>query len=202
MTRFNRKGIKIVDEKAMRQASVAFKHAHAALADLKASNDFDSIERHWLSFLDNANRVFTRLERAANATPKGKNWWGSQVHEWKKDELLQYVRQARDCTHHTIQEVAQQHPGRTTPITNATPQELEAVEEAARKMNKSHYTILGGFEIVFPHVEVLNIVNKGAKFKRPKMHLGKSIIATTPAEIGDLALIHLEKMIRQVESFG
>ncbi len=194
-------GIGIVHDKAMQKARTAFAHAQRQLADLRASNDFPSIERHWLAFLDNANRVFTRLEQAANATPKGKNWWGIQVHEWKKDQLLRYVRQAKDSTHHSIQEIAATNPGRATPITDASPEEMAQVHEAAKKIGKP-YAILGGFEVVFPHVEVLDVVNKGVTFPRPTLHLGQPVTATTPSAIGDLTLVHLEKMIRQVELFG
>ena len=185
----------------MQKARAAFAHAQRELADLKVSNDFPSIERHWLAFLDNANRVFTRLEQAANATPKGKNWWGIQVHEWKKDPLLRYVRQAKDSTHHSIQEIAATNPGRATPITDASPEEMAQVHEAAKKIGKP-YAILGGFEVVFPHVEVLDVENKGVTFPRPTSHLGQPVTATTPAAIGDLTLVHLEKMIQQVELFG
>jgi hypothetical protein len=187
--------------KALQKARAAFSHAQTNLADLKASNDFPSIERHWLAFLDNANRVFTRLEQAANATSKGKNWWHSQVHEWKKDPLLRYVRQAKDSTHHSIQEIAAANPGRATSITDASPEEMTQVHEAATKIGKP-FAILGGFEVVFPHVEVLDVENRGVIFTRPTSHLGQPVTATTPAAIGDLTLVHLEKMIRQVELFG
>jgi hypothetical protein len=92
--------IATVHEKAMQKARSAIAHAQQNLTDLKASNDFASIEAHWESFLDNANRAFTRLEQAANFTTKGHDWWGTQVHEWKKDELLRYIRQQK--TVHTI----------------------------------------------------------------------------------------------------
>jgi hypothetical protein len=185
----------------MQKARAAFTNAQKDLIDLKVSNDFPSIERHWSAFLDNVNRVFTRLEQAANVTQKGKNWWGSQVREWKNDPLLQYVRQAKDATHHSIQGVAKLNPGRATPITNPLPGELAQVHEAARKIGKP-YAVLGGFEVVFPHVEVLDVENRGVTFPRPTSHLGIPVTDTTPAGIGDLVLMHLEKMIRQVELFG
>jgi hypothetical protein len=167
---------------------------------LKDSNDFPSIETHWEAFLDNANKVFTRLEQAANTTRKGMAWWGTQVHEWKEDPFLRYIRQARDATHHSIQEIAQANPGRSTPITDASPEELADVHREAQKLGKP-YALLGGFEVLCAHIEVLDVVNKGVTFPRPNEHLGKPVSTTTPAGIGDLALIHLERMIRETESF-
>ena len=70
-----------------------------------------------------------------------------------------------------------------------------------RRLGKP-YAILGGFEVVFPHVEVLDVVNRGVTFPRPASHLGKPLMTTTPAGIGDLALAYLDKMIGEVESFG
>jgi hypothetical protein len=187
--------------KALQKARAAFARAQQDLAGLKASNDFPSIETHWETFLDNANKVFTRLEQAANDTTKGKAWWGSQVYEWKKDPLLRYIRQARDATQHSIQEVAQPNPGRATRITDASFEELAEVHREAQKVGLP-YAVLGGFEVVWPHIEVLDVVNKGVTFPRPTEHLGKSVGATTPAEIGNLTLVHLEKMIRETESFA
>jgi hypothetical protein len=186
--------------KALAKARAALTHSQNNLADLKASNDFPSVERHWLAFLDNVNRVFTRLEQAANATPKGKNWWGTQVHEWRTDPLLRYVRAARDSTHHTIQEVAQTNPGRVTSIT-PSPQDLAEHDEAMSRFGRP-YAMLGALTVVWPHVEVLDVVSRGTTFPRPTSHLGSPITATTPFEIGDLTLPHLEKMIREVELFG
>lgn len=187
--------------KALQKSRTAFTHAQNNLGDLKAANDFSSIERHWLAFLDNANRVFTRLEQAANDTPRGRIWWGSQVREWKTDPLLRYIRAAKDSTHHSIQEVAQLNPGRAIPITNPSQQELTEVHSAFKKIDLP-YALLGGFEVVFPHVEVIDVVNRGVTFPRPTSHLGHPISATAPYEIGDLTLVYLEMMIRQVESFG
>ncbi len=188
-------------DKAIQKARAAITRARQSLASLKASDDFLSIEGHWEAFLDNANRVFTRLERAANTTAKGRAWWGKQVHEWKKDPLLQYVRQARDATHHVIQDVAQENPGRATPIIAPLPGELEQVHKAAEAVGKP-YAILGGFEVVFRHVECLDVVNRGVTFSRPTSHLGQPVTTTTPAGIGDLAMAYLENMILQVESLG
>jgi hypothetical protein len=187
--------------KALQKARAALVRAQQNLASLKASNDFLSIETHWEAFLDNANKVFTRLEQAANATTKGKAWWGSQVYEWKKDSLLRYIRQARDATQHSIQETAQPNPGQATPIADASPEELAEVHKEAQKVGLP-YAVLGGFEVVWPHIEVLDVVNKGVTFPRPIEHLGKPMTATTPAEIGDLTLVHLEKMIRETEAFA
>jgi hypothetical protein len=78
---------------------------------------------------------------------------------------------------------------------------LEQVHEAARKVGKP-YAILGGFEVVWPHVECLDVENKGVTFPRPTSHLGQPIKTTTPAGIGDLALAHLKNMVRKVASFG
>jgi hypothetical protein len=186
--------------KALQKARAAFARAQQNLASLKAANDFPSIETHWEAFLDNANKVYTRLEQAANATPKGMAWWGRQVHEWKRDPLLRYIRQARHATHHSVQEIAQTNPGRATSITDASPAELADVHREAQKLGKP-YALLGGFEIVWPHIEVLDVVNKGVTFPRPTEHLGKPVTTTTPAGIGDLALVQLEKMIRETESF-
>ena len=115
--------------------------------------------------------------------------------------MLQYLRQARDSTHHSIQEIAQTNLGRAVPITDPRPGELEEIHQAARRLGKP-YAILGGFEVVFPHVEVLDVVNRGVTFPRPASHLGKPLMTTTPAGIGDLALAYLDKMIGEVESFG
>jgi hypothetical protein len=186
--------------KALQKARAAFARAQKSLLNLKQSNDFPTIEEHWEGFLDDANRVFTRLEQASKGSTKTQAWWGKHVHEWKKDPLLQYIRQARDATHHSIQEIAQPNPGRATPITDPSSEELAQVHKGAQKVGLP-YTLLGGFEVVWPHIEVLDVVNRGMTFPRPTSHLGKPVAITTPAGIGDLALDYLGNMIREAESF-
>ena len=187
--------------KAMGKARAAFARAEQSLTALKESNDFPSIETHWEAFLDNASKVFTRLEQAANATSKGKAWWGSQVRQWKQDPLLLYIRQARDATNHSIQEVARVNPGYARPVDDPSPEELEHVHKEAQELGLP-YAVLGGCEVVWPHVECVDVSNKGTMFPRPTSHLGGPTTTNTPADIGDLALLHLAKMIRETESFA
>jgi len=78
---------------------------------------------------------------------------------------------------------------------------LAHVHKEAQKVGLP-YAILGGFEVVWPHVECLEVTNKGTTFPTPISHMGKPVTVTTPAGIGDLALAHLAKMIRDTESLG
>lgn len=64
------------------------------------------------------------------------------------------------------------------------------------------YVLLDGIEIVWPHVECLDVVSRGVTFRRPTSHLGKPVTITTPAEIGALALAHLQAMTQKADSFG
>ena len=94
--------------KAMQKARAALARAEQNLASLKASNGFSAIEEHWEQLLDNSNKVFTRLEQAANTTIKGKTYWGKASATMEGRSIVAVSSTGtRNSTHHSIQEIAQ-----------------------------------------------------------------------------------------------
>jgi hypothetical protein len=186
-------------EKAPRKARAAYTRAAQHLTDLKGSNDFQGIEEHWEGFLNEANKVFTRLEHGSKALPSNAAWWGKHAREWKTDPLLQYIRGARDATEHSIQEIAASDPGRFTQI-EPTAAELAEHTERMDKAGKP-WANLGLYEVVLPHVRVIEVINRRRQisYHPPTTHLGKPHADLTPAAIGDAALAYLEKMIDEAE---
>jgi hypothetical protein len=185
---------------ALRKARSALGRAKKELADLIASNDFDTLERHWERLLDEANKVFTRLEQASKASKTGMDWWGMHVHEWRVDPLLSYVRAARDASQHTIQEIAREHKVSARQVT-PTPEETEAAHRTAQKVGKP-YALLGLIEVTPAHAEVLEVTNRKRPYPSPASHLGMPVTNNTPGAIGELALSYLERMMKEAESLA
>jgi hypothetical protein len=185
---------------ALRKARSALSRARQALTELKASQDFITLEGHWERFLDEANKVFTRLEQASKASSKAKAWWRKHVDAWKTDPLLQYLRAARHVSEHPIQETAKEHQ-MTAKQVIPTPEETQAAHRAAQEVGKP-YALLGLIEVIPAHATILEITNRGITYPPPNSHLGKPFINITPASIGELALSYLESMMKEADELA
>jgi hypothetical protein len=185
---------------ALRKARSALGRARQELRDLIVSNDFNTLEKHWERLLDEANKVFTRLEQASKASKAGMEWWGKHVHQWRVDQLLSYIRAARDVSQHSIQEIAREHNVSARQVA-PTPEETEAAHRAFQKVGKP-YALLGLIEVTPAHAAVLEITNRKKVYPPPASHLGVPVTNNTPGAIGELALSYLEQMMKEAESLA
>lgn len=189
-----------MDKKAVELARRDYDHAVASLADMKVANDFPTIERHWTAFLVNAGRVFTKLEQGAKTVGKSDAWFGRKKRERRTDPLLCYLWHARNADEHTLQQVTKLNPGhaKVTQVNEIDSQDEEFVAiQRQMDIDGRPYAILGKVEGVWPHPELLDVVDKGVRFKPPALHLDQPLINTSPAHIGDLAMEYLDGMLTQ-----
>lgn len=137
---------------------------YPVLAEIKAASDavrcmdeigvgnFHLFELSWQNFLQSLDRCWNKLQ----ATCYGKKGWQTLeskiVNKRKKDQLLNYLIQARNATEHSISPVIKEWDANLT----ATP-------------NKS------GIMLSWAPYDrpLLNVNNRGQIFLPPKEHLGK-----------------------------
>jgi len=186
-----------MDNKAVSAAHKEFQQAAESLESLKASVDFASAEKHWVAFLGSAHRLFTKLEAGSKTSFKSKAWWGTQVRAWKEDSLLRYVRHARNVNDHTLQEIAQE-VGSSTKWVQPTPEETANLSQAMNERNTA-FAPIGMIEVVWAHVRVIEIIDRGTRYPPPWMHLGRPVFNITPANIGGLALEYMRSMLERAE---
>ena len=189
-----------MDLKAIEAARVNFMHASQSMDDLAAATVFAEIQRHWAAFLVNAGRVYTKLEQGSKTKPKSIAWWGKKWHDRKKDPLLCYIWHARNADEHTLIPITQVMPGGVTPAT-PTPEELARIHEALKpRMDLMPDGDLAIFDVVEPHLKLLDAIDKGVRFPVPTTHKGEAISAASPNNIGLLALAYFDQMIKEAEA--
>jgi hypothetical protein len=185
-------------KKAVEAARIEYNRTAESLANLMASNDFASIEKHWIAFLGSAGRIFNKLAHGSLESGKSGAWFGRKKHERRIDPLLSYVWHARNAEEHTIQEIAQQID---TSVKFVEPtEENNAALQQAMKNEKRPWIPLALTEVVFAHVVVIDVIDSGVVFAVPRMHLGMPITNMTSANVGQLALAYLDAMITEADN--
>lgn len=180
-----------MDRKAVEAARIEFDHARQNLDEMKASNTYPEVRRHWAAFLVSTGRVFTKLEQGAKSNSKSIAWFGRIKHRRRTDQLLSYVWHARNADEHGIEAVTELHPG-SSKFVDPTPEEQAAFKRQMEKEGKP-YTVLGLMEVVFPHVRLVDVPTRdGQKIYSPPR--------PEPLNVGMLALAFVDNMIQEAES--
>ncbi len=170
-----------MDKHALAMARVEFDRAFQSMTDLASADHFAEIERHWSAFLVAAGRVYTKLEQGSKANSKCSAWWGRKLHERRSEELLAYIWHARNADEHGLSKVTQKHPGSF----NLT-----------KPPDGRGY---GEVEVVYPHIQLVDVVDRGVRFPVPQTSRGQQINNPHPNNVGLLALMELEVLLKEAE---
>lgn len=113
---------------------------------------FQLFEIEWQKFLQSIDRFWNKL-KACIYDKKGWQTFESKIaHKRKKDQLLNYLAQARNVTEHTI-----------SPVVKDWDANLKAT------------SLNGGVHLSWDPFDrhLLTVINRGQKYPPPQMHLGK-----------------------------
>jgi hypothetical protein len=187
-----------VDRAAIKSARIQFERAAQNIDELATEKNLAEIERHWAAFLVNAGRVFTKLEQASKASPKGKTWWSGKIRERRSDELLLYIWHARNADEHGIRRVTEQYISEVK-AASPIPEEFEAANREAAKRGLP-YAVLGAFDITM-RVKLVDVIDRGVRYAVPATFRGNPISNPHPNNVGLLALSYLDGLIREADNF-
>ena len=67
--------------------------------------DLQQINHSWKDFVASSNKFFSMLKLGAKSNTKSEPWFGRISHFRKKDELLNYMHQARHGEEHELEEI-------------------------------------------------------------------------------------------------
>jgi hypothetical protein len=185
-------------QKAVEAAQAEFDRAAISLDDLAAASDFGEVERHWAAFLVSAGRIYSKLEQGAKTSGISQAWMGQRIHQRRTDALLSYLWHARNADEHTVEGVTDRHTGGTK-FVDPSQEEMAEFERTMAAQGRP-YVSLGLVEVVFPHVKLLDVTDRGVRYPIPQTHLGQAISNPHPNNIGLLALAYLEAMIAEART--
>ena len=187
--------MKTVDQKAVDAARIEYGRAAQAAETIRTSNNFEEIKTAWSSFLVSSGRIYTKLEQGSKTDESSRTWWGKQVHERRSDPLLCYLWHARNVDEHTLQNIAEFKEA-TVKSAEPTPDDVEALNSALANEQRPT-AILGLLEVVWAHVKMLDVLDRGVRYCPPTKRLALEITDTSPANIVTLALSFFEEMISE-----
>jgi hypothetical protein len=193
-----------VDRKAFGAATDKLRLAKAKLAAMKAASDLQELAIYWSEFLIEVQRVFLRLKKATENGPS-KGWYDRIEQDRSTDELLSYIRHARNADEHGIERIAEVTDSR---VTMGDPGEHIFIE----RLEISQDRVTGKVEGVgtpatvrwYPgSVRLAAVLDRGDRYEPPRRHLGKRIAEVTPIGLAELTCTYLEEVIAEAETnFG
>jgi hypothetical protein len=184
-----------MDKKAVDAARKEYDRAAECVSIIRTSPDFASVESAWSAFLVANGRVFTKLEQGSKSSSKSHAWWGHKLCQRRKDALLRYLFHARNADEHTIEEIAGPDETKIT-IAEPNPRIVAAMEQGYGRPNAP---ILLATEIVFKNLRLMDVVDKGDRYKVPEDHLGVPIVDPIPATVARLGLTYLNSILKEAD---
>ena len=188
-------------EKAKRRLNLAITH----VSELPKSKGYSEYCDHWYQFLVAFNNVLTMLKKGAKDNPSSRQWFGQKEAERRKDQLVQYLFQARDDDEHGIGSVLTFTPPRAFFTgRNSGASSISFTVNDGNMKGKLKIKSTDGENVVvrvMPSVTSLSkVVGRGpVEYAPPKIHNGKILQDTSPLAIASLGIIYLEQLIVEAE---
>ncbi|WP_046004029.1 hypothetical protein [Pseudoalteromonas rubra] len=184
----------------LKAAKAELRSAKRAIENMKSADNFEIFEEEWRSFLNSLEKVWNKAERGCqHCRNTFQPWQGQFSKDRRKDQLLKYLKQARDADNHSIQEVTEVKPGhRTMNFVNPNGGHIKDM----RIVNGQVVHYEGDPMIVADHpptVVALKIKNSGNWYNPPREHMGVALKSTHPVEIAELGLTYYQSFLDKAE---
>ena len=150
--------------------------------------------------MDQANRVYTKLENGSKHNSKSKGWFGRIVHERRKDPLLRFIHQARNTEEHGLAgssntQAAMSAQGSIHIKCTVVTDDMFAVEYTPANS--------GSKLAVRFSLNLCSVVDDrfGNTFEPPREHLGQPLVDVSPLGVAEAALGYLGNLITKAKRF-
>jgi hypothetical protein len=173
--------------------------AAEALDEMLNAKDVERYEKAWIDYLHYLDRAWNKLHDYCNVNKVGRKYVSTVEHLRKKDELLQYLKQARDSHEHSIREVVAVEAAKTT-ITGGVGGGT-IVRGVIHGSGQTHgLATSGNVEIKFhpEHLVVISVSSCGNHFEVPTQHLGHAIETKLPHELARIGLDYYSDIAKKI----
>lgn len=180
-------------------AKKEIKAAKKCIHDMESSNNFDDMEQLWRNYLNHIEKSFTKLLSATSAV-KGKfsNTFSKEYSLRNGDELLRYIKQARDSDNHTIEDISKKiYPSMTI---NPLPGSQVLKFDKLFLYGDGGMYIEGDPALIEFHpgsIEVIAVTNRGSKCNPPTSHNGNEISTKDPVKLAKYGVAFYEAWIEK-----
>lgn len=175
------------------------KAAKKCISDMESSTNFDDMEQLWRNCLNHIEKSFTKLLNAINPV-KGQftNAFSKEYAIKGNDDLLRYIKQARDCDNHTIGDISQKVPASTT-INPAPGSDTLYIKKLIFDGAGIMHFEGGPALIEFHHesIEAIAVTSRSGTYEPPKSHLGNPINSKKPVALAKAGVAFYESWIEE-----
>ena len=164
------------------------------LAQAKTIADFD---KHWRAWLRAIQRIWHKLEDAGRSHAQFQAIKSAHRALERTDELIRYIKQARDVDEHSVRDVA----GATSRTTIRPVNQSAGIYVQRMEIRNGQLVTYQGTPI---HVEqlltmvLLPVVNRGVVYAPPQKHLGE-IIENSPLRVIELAMAYYGSLVDRAD---
>ena len=163
---------------------------------MRRAQSFFEFEQPWQEFLGRVERVWNKTKDVfseGSYVP----WRGRHEHVRNSDQLLRYLKQARNAEEHTVGETISKEAGGIG--INASSGNSLYIEQMT--IDRGKVTIKGakpGIAVtVFPErAKMLPAVSRGVITRPPEEHLGHPFSSTNPVVVAEAGLAYYEGMVK------
>lgn len=174
----------------MQPVNTEIRIAEKAIERMEAATNLE-IEDEWKNFLGALERIWRKVERACQPQVNTfQPWQGEYARLRKKDQLLRYLKNARDVEDHTIYQTLKEMESESL-ITIGGPGDAVYI----KKLNIDRGKIVeydGSHPLTFTYkperLELTRVKNNSKWYNPPLNHLGKPINDQNPVAIAKLGL--------------
>ncbi|VWC96047.1 hypothetical protein BCO18175_03713 [Burkholderia contaminans] len=180
------------------------KDAYGYLEEMRSAKTYHAYDRAWVNFLSSLTRAWHRTRACVKPFPYVKTH--ATMEEAVKligeggDELLVYLRMARNAREHGLEDITAHEPGAVAINAPDGSNRLYIRHMEIRGGKITKFDAPNGAKIEFRPDRVVPTTVKidNKEYGLPKTHLGKPIDSTDAVALGLLAIEFYEKTIKSV----
>lgn len=182
-------------------AGKELERANRCFNRMKEAQDYDECADAWGHFLSHIENVFERIKRAAGMHSSYPSFTSKVNHQRATDELLIYLKQARNTVHHGMVDTSKFVPGGigiNPPIAGGTISNLHIVTDGFGNIHISSGSPIKVEAI--PHsIELISCTNRGVTYPPPSSHLGQPLANKSPVHIAELGFKFYQEYLLSAE---
>jgi hypothetical protein len=172
-----------MDGMALEAAKEKLQHAREKVAAMTAATDIRMLARLWEEFLTLQQQVFLRLKKAFEHG-HSKLWSDTVINDQRSDEMLRYLKHARNADEHGIHKITETNTGGL----GIRPRQGDTLHVNRMVLDTRGPTPVIAMDqetasnalIVFipASVKVIAVRDRGVNYDPPTSHLGNPIVSS------------------------
>jgi hypothetical protein len=172
--------------------------ANEALAEMHAAKDLVRYEKAWIDYLHYLDRAWKKLKDFSNVYKTGQKFVSNVGMLRKNDELLRYLKHARNSHEHSIREVVAVEAAKTTITGGAGGGTIQrgVIHGTGKTGGLDSFNV----DIKFhpEHLVVIPVTSCNNTYAVPTEHLGKSIATQLPHELARMGVNFYQDIAKKI----